>query len=49
MVKYIDVWHNGEKPNKWYLGVKISGSNFYISLSNSEMKRLSKELKEAGF
>ena len=49
MVKNIDVWRNGEKSNKWYLAFNISGSNFYISLSNLEMKKLSKKLKEVGF
>ena len=49
MVKNIDVWRNGDKSNKWYLALNISGSNLYISLSDLEMRKLSKKLKEAGF
>ena len=49
MVKNIDVWRNGDKSNKWYLVLNISGSMFYISLSNLEMKKLSKKLKQVGF
>ena len=49
MIRDIDVWRLGEKSNKWYLAFNISGSNLYISLSDLEMRKLSKKLKGAGF
>ncbi len=37
------------KRGKWYLTFTLSGSNFYILLSKSDMKKLSKEIKRVGF
>jgi hypothetical protein len=49
MNKFIFVYKPDERREKWYLTFTLSGSNFYILLSKSDMKKLSKEIKRVGF